>query len=531
MIREKSWLTELRRGLTLAMCLLLVLLAPACQLGYSTDFPLLPTGQAMPSGSQASGETTQNANVSQQSLRLALPVGDKALPLLRLLYLAKKSGLLKQESGQYIGQRIDLEELQQFDSGLKLHLETVPLASGATREQLTAWQAAANMPDIVYCQNAAASVGLSAFRNLASYLYSNRLMAASHIYASVLDSVRVGDAIYGVPYLASTPLIIMNQTMLSQFTVSQPITNWSWVDWRNLISQIQQAIRKSGLAADQQLLASLAADPENLAIALGKAEFVLEDPSELLTYLPASLSLDAGWAAWNGTAFDYAGANFSRAALWLQQALPDGSSLLLLDAAQKKTAFPNQTISQSARILMRIGDSTELSAWQEQKTFQVTAYLMPAGPTEPAANAADVSKTDLLLSQRLPLKVRSLLVSQHCRDVALAADLAAFLALDADALLMQCRYQTFDGLVPVVRDNLVWQTMVYGQRNGQVLALLQARMPQAYCSGQQLFSRWDSIIKAAIGQSGPQLLTASDPTAFAVMLAQLIAAAQNAREG
>ena len=88
------------------------------------------------------------------------------------------------------------------------------------------------------------------------------------------------------------------------------------------------------------------------------------------------------------------------------------------------------------------GESSDLDGWQKDG-LQVGSNLMPTG---------------------LSLSVRPLIVSKNSAQPQLAADFAAFIALDADSLLLQSRYQIFNGLVPLVNDTMVWQTVVGSQK-------------------------------------------------------------------
>lgn len=202
-----------------------------------------------------------------------------------------------------------------------------------------------------------------------------------------------------------------------------------------------------------------------------------------------------------------------------------------LDAAQRQAAFGSQDPRQTGRILMWTGDSAEIAAWHQQSAYMVTECLIPRSPLLTPAGQTSQSKTELLLSQRMPVQVRSLMISKQCTEPELAAELAAFLALDVDSLLMQSRFQIYEGLVPLIQDDLVWKTLVGRQKAGQRLQILQNKLSQAYCSGRQITGRWNQVIQASIGLYGQQLLLAQDQTKFAALLDQLSQAVRTAQEG
>jgi hypothetical protein len=162
----------------------------ACKSQGTANFPTLATSVPTVTNSQPSG-TEQTVPATTRQLTVALPLSQDALKAVRLLFLAKESGLLKQEPGQYIGQQLQIEDLQQFDSDLKIKLESVPLFTGATLMEISVWQASALLPDIIYCQDIAGSLGLDQVLPLDDLLYDNKLLSATHIFASVINGCRV----------------------------------------------------------------------------------------------------------------------------------------------------------------------------------------------------------------------------------------------------------------------------------------------------------------------------------------------------
>ena len=516
-----------RLGLIFAVLAVLLLLPTsrlsACKFNQEQRFPTLNTTLPIEtSDNQGSTETTSDKE--QKTLTVALPIGDDALKALRLLFLARQSGLLNQEPGQYIGQSIQLSDLQQFEGPLTINLINVSQDTGVTKDQIADWQAAGNMPDIIYCLNAATSPGLSQALDLNDYLFASPLLTAEHIYPSALKSSHAGKILYGIPYLASVPLIYLNQSLLGQYQMLAPSISWTWQNWLEYSSLLQTRISEAGYGATPDILANLAIDPVSLNDQLKKSIYVFDNPASLLQFLPASLNPNLGWATWNDQQFAFQDDSFLDAANWLNQYTQAGMTPLHLDNAQQLAAFSGADAIQSSRVCMWLGNSSELAAWHQQTRIKISESLVPCSPAEIAAGES--ATPDSQLNLRMPLQVRSLIVNKTTDEPELAAEFAAFLALDADSLLIQSRYQLYEGFVPVVKEDVIWEAMVERQLYGRLLQDLQAKMPYAYCSNQQLSPNWNRVLNSAIGFYGKELMTAADASEIDSIMEQLIIAAK-----
>jgi ABC-type glycerol-3-phosphate transport system substrate-binding protein len=534
-IRARLMISRFFRMLAVLFLAAAALTGPlaSCLKPNDISFPTLGTTAASATQpSEPSGNQTSEPNGIRR-LTVALPFGDEALEAIRLLFLAKKSGLLNQEPGQYIGQQINPEDLRQFDGPLDITLEAVPLTTGATLIQVSTWQASAMLPDIIYCQDAVTSLGLDQILVLDDLLYANPLLAATHIYAQLLESGRISHKLCCIPYLASTPLIYLNQGLISQLELASPDLDWTWQEWYDFSAAAQQAISKVERAATPEALAALVTDTgepdlEAVAALLKQALFVTDNPAGLLPYLPASLSLSAGYAMWDGSAFQWKAPSFKTAGKKLAEYVKQGFSTLHLDPAQLETTFGNGGINTerlSGRLLMWTGDSSELNYWHQQPGLSLAERFLPissaweqTGQTDQGASTADNDPDE----SRLPVTVRSLFISRQCQEPELAAEFAAFVALDADSLLLQNRYQQYEGLFPAIQDKVVWDALVGRQLLGNRLVALRDRMPYVYCSGQQKVPDWQKIMMILQTDIGPRLLLANEDSQFDELLAELI---------
>lgn len=502
----------------LAACLVLACFLPSCQISDDTGFPPLETTGPDSTGvSETTSGETQGTDPAVH-LTVALPMGSEELESLRLLYLARQSGLIKQEPGQYIGLQVLPDDLRQFDNGMTISLVTVPASTGATSEQIDLWRSSGSLPDIIYCRSATESVGLENCLDLNAYLYDNDLISASSIYLPALENCRSAEKLYCIPAMASFPVIYLNRSLLSQLQLMTPSNDWTWTEWQTFAAQAQQAINLAGLSAAPDIITGFSDDEPALNAQLARAVFVMNDMAGLLEWLPASFDATTGWAMWNGQAFDYASPSFNQAAAWLSDSIRAGYSAQHLDDQQLQAAFGTQDAVRSGRILMWAGDSADMDTWR-QAGLQVEACLMPSGfqPDETTGQAKE--------KPGIQISIRSLVVSSGTDNPELAASIAAFLVLDADSLLLQSRYQVYSGLVPLVRDAMAQNTLIGRQTDWSWLLPFAGQMTSASCSGQQVSKNWDAAVEASLGVYGVGLLQAEDDEARAAVIDQMIEAA------
>ena len=151
------------------------------------------------------------------------------------------------------------------------------------------------------------------------------------------------------------------------------------------------------------------------------------------------------------------------------------------------------------RLVCRLFDS---ASWTTRDDTWLAGFL-PCGPlTDQEEDEGAV--------YRMPFAIRILAVSRTTQWPEESARLAAFLALDTDSLLLQSRFDTYEGLVPLVREPFVWQTMLDRQVNGALLLQAFACLPNGYAGGQQLVPAWDEVVREAFGDVGSQYLTEAE---------------------
>lgn len=536
-------------------CWLLVLLLllssglTACQLNQDNVFPDLPTAGTSrltpiptmtPDASASTGETTGEQPLT---LTVAGPWTAESLNNLRLLFLAKHSGALATTEGQLIGDTIRISDLTRYEGPLRVELIPVAMDTGATAESIRVWKAAGNLPDLMYVSQAGDLADSGSLLDLASYLADDDRLSANVTYPSLLTANMSRQRLLAVPYLVSVPLVCFNQSLLNQYSIPSPAAQWTWSDCLDLCASLQAAFKSDGRRLNPADLQSLAANPAALTEKLQQACFPLANPQALLQYWPACLDARIGLASWDGRHLNYDQPAFAAAVQSLQTVVKAGYSPLHLTTAQSAVAWTDSPLQNSGRIALWIDDSANLSAWQLQSKIAFNfvplpdfasdspaqtgsqavsqATTQPTGANQGQPTDAQTSQTtgqtttrpagetvnQRLLARRQPVVLRSLAVSSRTATPELAAEFAAFLALDPDALLLQARLQRFDGFYPSINNQMLWQMMVQGQQNGSQMMDLRSRLAYAYTGGALLQTVWPTLMAQTVIGEGERILT------------------------
>lgn len=505
--------TTNKSALFLLVLTCLSLLLPASCQKQQTLFPELDTEQDI--SPQVTDDTTKTELVQSESedkpvhLHLAVPFEDETAEALRLLFLAFDSGLLNKEDHQQIGQMVSLDDLKQFDAPFVLEIETVPAATGITAEQVRTWAAAANMPDVMYTGSAASIPGLSYLLPLNEFLFENERLSPDHLFTVSIKAASSGQVLYGIPYLASTPMICYNADLLSSIGASYPDFSQTFAKWADWMKDVQQKLSERGLCPDLEDL-ELIDDPDSRPLLFENAIFLYEQLSDFLPFIAPSGSWASGWGQWDGKGFNLDDPVFSSSAAWLREQALSTFSLYHLSESERQLVRNDLKGQAVHRVIGRVIDSADLSYWFALDAFRVCVSLMPFYYSE------DLSEEDLKM--RFPVYVRCLSVWRETRYPELAVRFSSFIAQDPDSLLMQSRFQIYDGLFPLIRDSTVWDAMVSRQPYGKDLRVFETFLPFAYTGGQQTVRSWDKIMDGAFRQEGDRYLSSSEDEQEAAFL-------------
>lgn len=478
---DKIW-----RQAAFCVCLAVLLFSAACAPIGQSSYPEISRDEEIPGNTQTE-PVGNDWQLEPTRLVLAVPFGPEAAEMLRLLFLARLSGDLPLDRENLSGNVWQQEDLLVFDQPLELVLESVSWAEGADREQMDIWRSAGELPDIIYSRNASTEISKKSIIDLTDHLAENSLLSPDNIYASMLEGAYVNNGIYGIPFLASTPLLLSDREWLTQAGVSLPAAAWSWLDFAELALAAQAGLDESGLGVSQTVLDSLQEEPQQLSEILTRCRLTLANPQELFRWLPLQTAGTAGGYGWQNGSFDLTGDAWQATYAWLEQFISSGLTPYHLSGEQRQEAMLQNRIQIARRSVFWIADSTELAWWHQQDGISVSEKYLPIGElfwpladneaengisTETAAKAA--------AGARFPVNMRYLAVAAGSDRQQLATGFAAFIALDPDSLLIQSRYQLYEGMFPASRNDEVWQAMVSRQPYSSMLMSLRPELDNIY---------------------------------------------------
>lgn len=539
------------RRLCLLLCLPMLLLSSGCVADRASDFPDIPAATTVETSDSgpASPDTINHAYLPSESGRpvqisIAAPYDESTLNSLRLLFLAKKTGQLITHEDTIVVEQLDPAELEAFDQPLELNLIPVPISTGATAEQIAAWRASAQMPDLVYSGASGSNPGSGDWMDLMPYLAQDASIRADRLFTSMLVPLQNDDKIYGIPFLAATSLLMMDPEVLqsAQIVWTEPYTaRPSWTLFRDMAEQWRQALTFSDGLVTEPIWSQGNWSADDIQSRLQSTVYFFSDFSELAaaygldyTYdvpIPdettatdpvgsqetqtssgaASATSGAASATPSGTTQSEtqestqenhqseqseSGHSIDLAELAddLNQMTGAGLTVKHLPADLQQLIPNEQQLIQTGRLAFWLADSTLAGQWLSLPGRSIVACLLPAwsktdshtsqtghSSVSPAAIRiySDVDNQVLLSASPLEISLRAWFVAPDTTQPALAADLAVFLSLDADALVMMNRLAPLDGYVPVTRNEDVWQLIVSGQQAGSTLMQMYDWMPLA----------------------------------------------------
>ncbi len=433
-----------------AVLLSLLIAAPffgGCSSIGSNPFPKVtqPSETAAVSSSSTaptvSSETSETAAQEMPVLRVAAPITNGTAQYLVKLYTAKQNGIL----GEGVdGSNVSLEVLDSVKPAFSVEILQTP-SSGVVDDTMKRWQENGIYPDIVLTGSLSSLYASGTVIPLTDYLASNPLLVPTDIYRSMLDALSIDGELCGIPYSASAKILFANRDVLSKAGIN---TVPFEMDLNTLLSFSGSV---SNLNSDKTLL------PERL--------FAFYEPSELLPFLPSSYSASADWFMFNGSAFEFNANSFRKAVEFLRSYVSAGYSVESLTPEERMAAFATLDPRLSGNVAMWVGSTEDISLWTNT-AFSVSISELPSENKDKAA--------------ALPLTVYPLSITSTCTNPQLAADFAAFIALDTDAILLTVRLEGADGMLPVVTNDAVWAAMVEKQTFGGNLMLLKNKMSDAY---------------------------------------------------
>lgn len=420
--------------ISIILVISIVFVLSSCS-GKEEAFPSFDNPTTSTTNPISSSLSTDTVTGELQELSVALPYTSSTIEYLAQLYYCKTNGLLSDTDS---GMSVSLSYLSSIDLPFTITSVQTPDV-GVSLDNVSQWIASGSTPDIFLTNDYNALINSGYCQPMEDYLADSILLSGSNIYTDALFECMRDSNLYGVPHYSSTMLIMGNIDFAPASGVMQ--YSCSYTDLLEYLGQIQ---------SEQEILSNDSTIPiaycEEMipylgqAFSLSSSSFMLRDeyaldPNSAQTVADSIISyIDSIYE--NGYTI-YGGAEnydpvFSRdAALW-------------------------------------IDSTTNLYTWSEY--YPSTLYFLQI----PSAESETLSPPYLTI---YPI---CLSTSSDCAD--LAANFAAFVSYDSDALQLIYRLEHRVGFFPFIKDPDVWSLLESDSVFGSVVSYIEFQMQDAIYS-------------------------------------------------
>lgn len=551
-----SRLTLLRLVLLLTAAALLL---AACQPAATNRFPTLTTIGASPTPAVSKPTDAPSKN-NPITLRVAGPFSAEAAEALRQLYLNFESGQLVRSNGTPIGDRFKPGGAIPDDASLTIRFEPVTLDQMMDGAMYRTMAEAGTLPDIFVTGDVGSLLKLNAIADLTPVLTSMDTLAASRIPIFALEALKSEGRYWGIPYLATVPMLQANQGLTDRLGLKLPETRMSPAELTELMITANSLLQMQ--TRPQPAVSPMPSNEPTPTPSPFQSVSTITDLRPFLKYWPASSDSSLGFAAWQNGAFRFE-ASAVGTTFQLLRSLDRNQMTPALSLA--KLGIPDQAADRSlfraGRSLFLIEDSSRLAEWSLQSHVQTRVSPLPLGTvgealkiaseptsstttnpsgskTAPTSGAAKPTPTQSAAKPtpiqgaaksgasagRQPFTISACCVSSRTAYPSTAARIALFLAQDPDALLLQSQYGLYEGYVPLSNVPTVWDRLVGRQTSDTVLSgspllsPLRDRLRTGYANPSILFPNFDKALSATLLSA--ERFTSADATS-ATTLANL----------
>lgn len=527
-----------RRGVLLRLTLLRLtllltavsLLLTACQPSATNRFPTLTTIGASPTP-VVSKPTDAPSKNNPITLRIAGPFSSEAAEALRQLYLNFESGQLVRSDGTPIGDRFKPGGAIPDDASLTIRFEPVTLdqmMDGATYHTMAE---AGTLPDIFVTGDVGSLLKLNAIADLTPVLTSMDTLAASRIPIFALEALKSEGRYWGIPYLATVPMLQANQGLTDRLGLKLPDSRMSPAELTELLITANSLLQMQ--TRPQPAVSPMPSNEPTPTPSPFQSVSAITDLRPFLKFWPASSDLSLGFAAWQKSAFRFE-APAVVTTFQLLRSLDRIQMTPSLSLAKMGIPDPvaDRSLFRAGRSLFLIEDSSRLVEWSVQSQIQTHVLPLPLGSVSEALKIASVQVPSTTTNSsggkptptsgaakttptqgaakpdasagRQPFTISAYCVSSRTAYPSTAARIALFLAQDPDALLLQSQYGLYEGYVPMTYDSTVWDWLVGRQTSDTVLSgspllsPLRERLRTGYANPSILFPNFDKTLSATL---------------------------------
>ncbi len=413
--------------------------------------PAVPTPTGVPSPPEA-------------TLRIALPLTSDTLDRLARYYHAIRIQALYGNGGtpsDLDPVLVNPDTLPPLPADFRVTLLATPL-SGLSADALSLLDASGQFPDLYMTRRLLPAMRLGQARDLTDEAVLQPYLDPGKVPVPLVEAGKFRGRLVGLPWNASARLVFVNLDLVRDSLQPLPSDRWTLED----LTRLARSLR----------------NPDAM-------QFAFSDLTEWLRYLPAQMDRKTGWAAWNGTRFDFDGPVFDQSVTLLRTFVEEALSLHHLTQEELTEAYLGTDPRASGHVAFWFGDSTDIDFWSNTTEYDLTVLPPPAG-TE----------------GRLPVTVNLVCVSGRTESAAEAVRMAGFLALDPRSTIFLARTGYPKGMLPAVRDERAWDRVFDGVGKGEALRGLWSLQDHMVASGVSNVPGWDEAVAATFDAEKLQLV-------------------------
>ncbi len=398
----------------------------------NNDFPTIPTSETTEASESEISETS--TETTSLELTIASPLSYETCQYLARLYYAKSNGLL---GDGVTGSTVDLDYLSSIDLPFVLNVYTTS-DNGCNVSTLSQWKGS-DMPDIFLTDSFDEVVKNGYAMPVNDYLAEVPLFSTNRIYSALISEFYVNNGQYGIPYQTSAAVLFCDMEVLRQADIPYVEFRQSKSSLLNILSELSKLNEE-----ERSVL------PFYLA-------------SNMVPYLPCSIYNREYLSASN--ADERVDPNFRDSISFVESIISSGYSYESLSDEDVKQLFNGVSPLLSRKVGIWVGTTDEIAVFDNYMPNTLNIMQFPGIKD-------DEYSAPLLITYPY-------CISSSCKNPKEACELAAFFALDEDALLLVSRISERTGYLPVVKTPSVWQSTVKNQKYGNYLMQYQELMDQA----------------------------------------------------
>ena len=394
-------------------------------------FPEIDLPEGRP---EVTEETNVTADPSSDSdireLNVALPYSDLTIQCLAAMYYCKNNGLWDSSD---TGLSIDTDYLSSVATNYVV--TNIGCGStGANLDSVRSWSGADELPDLFLAQdsNAVWKAGYAAELN--GYLSDNAYLTGQGIYAGALNADSEDGVFYGVPHYCSVKIVMGNIEFIPEESGKLQTKNTT-EDLSDYLEEISGEYECAAFASAYELIPYL-----------GSA-FNDDAPTSYMAFEEYSKDRESAMEIINS------------ASSYVRDMYSNSLALDSIDGADPVY---------SRKAALWVDSSANVRAWSEY--YPGSLYLLHL-PCDDASNVG------------VPyVSTYSLCVSKKSANTDFAAEFAAFISYDTDAQLLIYRLENMTGLMPLSRNDAVWDLISDDPLFGHMASDFRQTMDNAvYC--------------------------------------------------